>query len=540
MQSQEIPVVAGPTPPHRRARFPFAVIGLIILALAIPPVWDWLDTDQGPPMPLKMVCSAIVVVCCVLLLVWFALSSRVRRRTKLGVLAGLVFLVLGLFGAIDQLEFTGSWRPIPRYRWEPKPIALLEQHRQAQTEAGDLSPIDLTIDPLRDFPRYRGSQSDGVVRGLALEPDWQAHPPRQLWRQPAGGGYAGLVVAGNVAVTIEQRRDQEVVVCYDRANGRERWAHAYPALFHRSEPMGGEGPRATPAIAGGEVYSLGATGRLLCLDGATGQVRWSVDILKDNRAKNIDWGMTGSPLVVDDLVVVNPGIDPEQNAGHALAAYDRKTGRRVWANGNRPAAYSSPQLAVLSGRRQILLFDAAGLAGFDPKTGRELWDYPWKTVMDMNMTQPLVIGADRVLISSELDNGAALLRLRRDGESYTVEPVWKSRYLASKFSNPVAANGHIYGLSYGILTCLDAETGKRLWKEGRFGHGQVLLVGDVLIVCGEMGEVALVLADPNGYRELARLRVFHGKCWNTPALAGNQLFLRNHREMACFELPLRK
>src|SRR5262249_4659192 len=158
------------------------------------------------------------------------------------------------------------------------------------------------------------------------------------------------------------------------------------------------GPRATPTIAGGEVYSLGATGQLVCLEGATGRLKWSKDILEDNEAKRVTWGMTSSPLVAGDLVVVNPGVDPEHNAGRALAAYKRPTGERAWGAGTYKAGYSSPQLARLCGREQILLFDAGGLAGFDPGTGAELWRYPWETFSDMNIIQPLVLGQDRVLI----------------------------------------------------------------------------------------------------------------------------------------------
>jgi outer membrane protein assembly factor BamB len=378
-----------------------------------------------------------------------------------------------------------------------------------------------------------------VVNGLSLATAWQNQPPRLLWRQPCGGGWAGFAVAGNVAVTIEQRGENEAVVCYDRATGRERWGYSYPALFHRSEPMGGDGPRATPTIADGNVYSVGALGHFACLDGQTGKPRWTVNILEDNQAKNTEWAMTGSPLIIGDLVVVNPGIDLDRKAGMCLAAYDRQTGKKVWAAGNRPAGYSSPCLINLAGMPQIVLFDAAGLAGFDPQNGMELWGFGWETMMGMNIVQPLLVGEDQLLISSEMSNGSVVLRIKREGEKFSAEEVWRYPQFASKFSNPVYADGRIYGLSYGIMTCLDAATGKRLWKGDRYGHGQVLLIGDTILVLSETGDVALVAADPAGFRELARIPVFNGKTWNTPAIAGNQLFIRTHTEMACFELPVR-
>jgi len=172
-----------------------------------------------------------------------------------------------------------------------------------------------------------------------------------------GGGYSGFAVEGNALVTLEQRRDQEVVVCYDTASGAERWTYAYSALF--AETLGGNGPRATPTIAGDSIYSLGAKGKLVCLDLKSGALRWEADILKEN--KNILWGMSGSPLVYEDVVVVNPGAQTAESAGRELVAYDRKSGKEKWHGGTHQAGYSSPMLATLAGRRQIVLFDGEGI-----------------------------------------------------------------------------------------------------------------------------------------------------------------------------------
>jgi outer membrane protein assembly factor BamB len=292
----------------RRFRFPLAVIAIAVLSVVMPRIWE-------PAARMGLILIGVGVASVVALIVWFFGFSPFRGRTRLAVLG--CFLLMGLASAavVRDVEFTGSWRPILRYRWEARAADLLDQHRAQIPAAEDLPPTDLTVDPLRDFPRYRGRNCDGVVQRVKLATDWKSRPPRLLWRQPAGGGYAGFAVAGNVAVTIEQRRDQEVVVCYDRATGRERWVYSYPSLFHRSELMGGDGPRTTPTISDGYVYSLGANGHLLCLDGATGKPHWSVNILEDNGAKNAEWAMSGSPLIFEDLVIVNPGIDPQRNAG---------------------------------------------------------------------------------------------------------------------------------------------------------------------------------------------------------------------------------
>jgi outer membrane protein assembly factor BamB len=512
----------------RRWRVPLALILLTVVANALPRLWWWADLDPTPLRKFEMAGVIVTALCLVVLPVWFFLFSTFPARAKAIALVVLVVLCGAGFAAVREVDVHGGLGLILKFRWEQPPVE--------QLGTGNMPPIDLTIDRVHDFPRYRGASADGVVHLPApLDADWEKNPPKLLWRRPCGGGFAGIAVAGNVAITIEQRGGDEAVVCYDRATGQERWAHAYAAHF---KDFTGHGPRATPTIAGdGLIYSLGAVGDLLCLDGKTGAVKWQTNILADSRAKCVTWGMSGSPLVVDDLVIVNAGIDAANNAEEALAAYNRLNGKRVWASGKYGAGYSSPQLATLAGRRQVLIFDAGGLAGHDMKTGDELWRYAWETYQDMNITQPLVIGEDRVFIASEMSNGGALLRITRGKGGFDVEPVWTTKQLASKFSNPIQRGEALYGLSNGTLVCLDAATGERRWRGRPYGHGQVLGVGGHIVVMSERGYVALVMADPRRFREVARMEVFADKTWNTPAVAGRQLFVRNHVEMACFELP---
>jgi outer membrane protein assembly factor BamB len=265
-----------------------------------------------------------------------------------------------------------------------------------------------------------------------------------------------------------------------------------------------------------------------------------VNILEDNEAKPVVWGMTSSPLVVGDLVIVNAGVDPNNNVGRSLAAYHRKDGKRVWAAGSFKAGYSSPQKAHLADREQILIFDAGGLAGFDLKTGKELWRHPWQSYQDMNIVQPLVLSDDRVFLSSETTNGCAMLKIQRKGDVFAVEELWSNRSLCSRFSNPVALGNAIYGLSNGTLVCLDKQTGARLWRGKSYGQGQILAAAGAIVVLSEHGYVAVVAADTRQFRPLGRLEVFKDRTWNTPALAGRQLFVRNDVEMACFLLPVRE
>jgi outer membrane protein assembly factor BamB len=490
-----------------------------------PAAWEWVDQVKGTWL------TAIITL--LLLAGWLMLFSGWRWWLRLALLVGIpaaAFLCL-------RVHYTGDGLPVLFFRWGLTHDEVLEAHRQARAREGTPDKLDLGGSAAADFPEYRGPNRDGVVHGPPLARDWKTTPPRQIWKQPIGGGYAAFVIAGNAAVTIEQRKDQEAVVCYDTATGRERWVHLYPALF--TEHLGGPGPRATPTISNGDVFSLGATGHLVCLELASGQVKWAVDIIgKDN--DNAHWGMSGAPLVYDDVVVVNPGAQRPEAAGRALVAYNRATGKPLWSSGKTSAGYSSPMLATLAGRRQILLFDADGLAGCDPKTGKELWRYHWQNKQDINVAQPLVLEGDRVFISCSYERGCAMLRVTEKEGTWSANELWKNQRMRCKFTSPVLYQCFIYGLDEGILVCLDPETGEQRWRDGRYGHGQVLLADDLLLIQAESGRLALVQATPDGFRELAHVSVLADQTWNNPALAGGKVYVRNHVEMACYDLRERE
>ncbi|HET9533026.1 MAG TPA: PQQ-binding-like beta-propeller repeat protein, partial [Blastocatellia bacterium] len=217
---------------------------------------------------------------------------------------------------------------------------------------------------------YRGPNRDGRYDELKVLSEWPASGPRMLWRQPVGGGYASFVVAEGVAYTIEQRRAQEVVAAYDVESGRELWTHGWDASF--VESMGGDGPRATPTWNQGRLYALGATGELRCLDAKTGKLLWGRNILTDNRATNLDWGMAASPLVVDDKVIVLPG----GQSGRSVVAYNKQTGEPVWRSLDDRQAYVSPILATLGGQRQIVVVTSRRVVGLAIENGDMLWEYP--------------------------------------------------------------------------------------------------------------------------------------------------------------------
>jgi outer membrane protein assembly factor BamB len=285
------------------------------------------------------------------------------------------------------------------------------------------------------------------------------------------------------------------------------------------------------------VYAVGATGLLNCLDGATGRARWSVNTLEDHGAENLFHGVSASPLVAGDLVVVSPtGAD-----GISLAAYDRETGKRVWQGGRDRASYGSPLEAEWGGVRQVLLYTSAGVSGHDLGTGEVLWSFPWANREGVHCSQPIPDAGrpGQVFVSTGYGKGAALFQVEGTaGQAWSTRPLWGSREMKTKFTTPVLHGGRVYGLDDGFLACVDLGTGRRLWKQGRYGHGQVLLAGDLLLVQAEDGRVVLVEPSPDGLRELGRLPALASKTWNSPALAGRFLLVRNDREAACYQVPL--
>jgi outer membrane protein assembly factor BamB len=377
---------------------------------------------------------------------------------------------------------------------------------------------------------YRGPRRDGRYDELSVLTEWPASGPPMLWRQPVGGGYASFVVADGVAYTIEQRREQEVVSAYDLENGREMWTHGWAASF--VESMGGDGPRATPTWNEGRVYALGATGELRCLDAKNGKPMWGRNILTDNRAQNLDWGMAASPLVVDDKVIVLPG----GSSGRSVVAYNKLTGEPVWRALDDRQAYVSPMLANLAGQRQIVVVTSRRVVGLKVENGSVLWEYPWATSMGINCSQPIAIDESRLFISAGYGKGAAVVELTRDGAGFTARTVWENTNMKNKFNSSVYHDGYVYGLDEGILCCVAVATGERKWKGGRYGYGQILLAGGNLVVISDQGELALVKASPDQHTELARFSALEGKTWNYPAIAGGLLLIRNATTMACYNI----
>ena len=473
----------------------------------------------------------------ILLGIWYVFFTGLRWLTRCVLVLISAGLVAGVYFGLKELtrvegSIGGSGLPRLVWKWTPKPQGpaaplILEPQALASNQPAATVPAQAT-----GYPQFLGPDRSGVLGDIPLRRDWDSQPPKVVWRQPVGLGWSAFAVSERHAITQEQRREDELIVCYDLQTGRALWAHTNHVRF--IESMGGDGPRATPTIRQERVYAMGATGILDCLEEATGRLIWTRDVLHENHLSNITWGDSCSPLLAHDLVVVTGG-DQRTNT---LFAYESVTGKPVWQAGHDQASYCSPVLGSVAGREQILMVNGFSVAGHDPKSGDILWEYAWPDKF-AKATQPLVIDTNRVFIAAGYGVGCVMLKVECSASGvWSAAPLWKNRDMKPKFSNLVRRGQYVYGLDEGVLACMNLDNGKREWKSGRYGHGQILMVNDLLLVQAESGDFALVEISPEKTRELGRFPALSGKTWNSPALAGDLLLVRNDQEAACYRLPL--
>ena len=379
------------------------------------------------------------------------------------------------------------------------------------------------------WPGFRGPQRDSIIRGVRIKTDWNASPPVALWRRPVGPGWSSFAVDGDRLYTQEQRGPDELVACYKLATGEPVWTHRDTVRFWESN--GGPGPRGTPALANGRVYSLGSTGILNALNARDGSIVWSRDAASDAGIKMPQWGFASSPLVVDSLVIVAV-------AGR-LVAYDLVAGTPRWFGPSRGESYSSPHLLNVDGVAQVLLLSETGTTSVAPSDGKVLWQNPW----GFSIVQPALTADGDLLISAiNLSGGIGIRRIsvRHESGEWTIEERWTSRGLKPYFNDFVIHNGYAFGFDGSILACIDLKDGNRKWKGGRYGNGQLVLLAeqDLMLVLSEEGELALVRATHDQFTELTRSSAIEGKTWNHPVLVGDILLVRNGQEMAAFRLSL--
>jgi outer membrane protein assembly factor BamB len=511
------------------------------------------NANARPVSPLRLRLATLLFPPYGLVLLWR--TPRGLWRKLLGTI-GIVlfaFLYCGLFlfifvriGAL-KIEWRGGYAPAFTWRKSLPDYDALERHRAEQTAR--IGNID--IESSVPWPGFRGPNRDSHYDDKPILTNWPSSGLKLLWRQPIGGGYSSFAIAHGWAFTIEQRRDSEVAVAYDFNTGREVWTCAWPDHFQ--EYFSEEGPRSTPSYSDGKIYVLGAMGELRCLDAESGKAIWSRNIVVENHGTVPNYGIASSPLIIGDKLIVQSSA----GNGKSVLCLDKRDGKLIWSALDDPTGYASPALLNFAGQDQIIICAERRTIGLSIEEGKVLWEIPWHVLHDqMPIAQPVLLSTNRFLLSAGYFTGCAAVEVTRSASGFAAHTLWQNKNLKNKFTSSVFYQGYVYGLDEDILTCLDAATGERKWKDGRYGYGQLILAagrsaagatdedkggtgraasGYLVILSGD-GELALVKATPERYEELARFHAITGKTWNHPAIADGKILVRNAQEMACLQI----
>jgi outer membrane protein assembly factor BamB len=385
-----------------------------------------------------------------------------------------------------------------------------------------------------EWPQFLGPNRNGSYTGPAISESWPKDGPRTLWTYPVGEGFAGPVVSEGKVIIFHRKDDKEIIDCLTATNGKPVWSFSYPTAYR--DDFGFEaGPRATPAIADGFIYTMGAEGTVHCVQLGSGKDVWSVATKEKFGASKGFFGMACSPLVEANQVLLD--IGGENGAG--IVAFDKTTGKLRWKSTDDQASYSSPVAADFEGKPRVLFFTRAGLVAIEPSSGTVVFQYPWRSRMNasVNAAAPLVIG-NFVFLSASYNTGAILLQIKNDKP----EKIWSGDdILSNHYATSVYHEGYLYGFDgrqeYGpAFVCVELKTGKSIWREEHFGSGTVTLAGKNLLVLRENGELLLAPANPEKFTTKSRAQILGGQIRPYPALADAILFARDKTKLVAVDL----
>ena len=500
-----------------RIAAPLLIVGALILTKRVVH-----PSISGGAMGMLLYVLAIPVFGLVLV-AWAVLTRRFTAAARRVALLVAILLGCSVFMVIRTGGLTAEFDNDFHFRWSKTPEQRLLAQANEETATPASAPAPITAET--GWSGFRGPQRDSVVHGARIKTDWSATPPVELWRRPVGPAWSSFAVYNGRLYTQEQRGEEEIVSCHDLSTGKPVWKHSDRARFYESNA--GPGPRATPTLNNGRVYTQGATGIVNVLDAATGDVVWTRNSVNDTGAKVPGWGIAGSPLVVNDLVIVAASGD--------LVAYDLANGKPRWQGPTGASGYSSPQLVTLNGVQQVVLLNSNGAISVSPADGKLLWEHKWEGVP---IVQPGVTPNGDLLVSVSESSGLRRLGVAQGSGGWTVQERWTSEDINPWFNDFVVHNGYAYGFNGSSLVCVNLEDGKLKWKGKRYGYGQLILLPEeqVLLILSEQGELALAKAAPDQFTELAHFPALEGKTWNHPVLVGNVLLVRNDHEMAAFRL----
>ncbi|MAT15535.1 MAG: alcohol dehydrogenase [Planctomyces sp.] len=464
---------------------------------------------------------------------WVAKSWTPQPRTTFIVLMTLLGFSVSILvrnqGIWGDYNFDLAWR------WG---ATAEERALAAQAETGNEAAVEIPAESFDqwlanpEWPGFRGPNRLSAQSGAGLAADWQEQKPVEVWRHPVGPAWSSFTVAGNLLFAQEQQGEQEATVCYAADTGKRIWQQEVKTRFF--EPMAGTGPRATPTLAGDRLFVMGASGILQGLDPRTGEQFWQQDLKEIADREAPMWGFSSSPLVIDGKVIVHAG--GADNKG--VYAFDAETGEIAWTAPAGGHTYSSPQACNILGETYIAVYDDNGLYLYDPESGKVQLQHDWSDG-EFRVMQPHMIGDDRMVLAAGTQAGTQMIQFERADDELKASEVWTSRDLKSDYNDFVTLDGYLYGFDGAIFTCVDLATGKRMWKRGRYGKGQVILLKDIarLLVISETGEVVLLEVNPEEHVERGSFKGLEGKTWNHPVVVGDRLFIRNGEEAACYRLP---
>ncbi len=501
-----------------------ALVATVVALLATPLV---LHDSVATGMQGLMLVAYAAPVMSLAFVTWACLARKLPDGARRVSMVAVLLLSCGAWGLVRTGGFSGYMVHDFAWRWsltaEERLLAGLEEGGDFPDSVPEL--VALEDEESFSWPGFRGSGRNSRVEGARIARDWSLAPPVEIWRRPIGPGWSSFAVHGSLLYTQEQRGDEELTSCYEITTGRPIWDHRDKTRFWESN--GGAGPRGTPTYDRERLYSLGATGILNVLDASDGSLVWSRNAATDTQTQTPEWGFSGSPLVAGELVIVA--------VAGTLAAYDRDSGELRWTGSGGGGGYSSPKAVSLDGVDQVLLVSGDGLTSVLPMSGAPLWNYGWS---GQAVVQPELTEDGQLLVSVGSRGELRSLRVARSSEDWSVEELWSSTRLKPSFNDFVVQGSHAYGLDSGILTCVELTRGRREWKGGRYGHGQLILLSEqqLLLILTEQGEVVLVEAVPDDFNELGRIQAIETKTWNHPVLVNDILLVRNAEEMAAFRL----
>lgn len=387
-----------------------------------------------------------------------------------------------------------------------------------------------------DWPRWRGPSLNGISAETEWSAAWPAGGPTQMWKASVGTGFASVSVAQGRVFTTGNQNNQDTVYAFDAETGRLIWKHTYDCPLDPRYYEGGTS--ATPTVDGDRVFTLSRKGHLFCLDAASGKIAWEKNLNTELNLKSAaelpEWGYAGSPLVQENLLILNVGT-----AGLAL---DKSSGRMVWNTGKTRSGYATPVPFMAGSQPALAIFGAKAVHAVAPKDGRILWSYDWETSYDVNAADPIVNG-DRMFISSGYGHGAAVLRFTASSAT----KVWENKDLRNQLNSSILMDGYLYGFDgdhgnrNSTLRCVDFATGQVKWTEKSLRPGGLTAAGKRLIAIGDSGELVIVEAAPDAFKAVARAQILGGKCWTSPVLSHGRIYARNAKgDLVCVDVRHRK